>query len=232
MSWTTKTDYASLAIADKLICKVANENRSGQYLEKTGQHGAICATKAFGLANAAPANEYTVAKDITFTAGQIKIGAVTTVGDGKYMLQSVSIKTTGGGEPTVSATSVRVEAGAATDNYFAVPAFELSADDIAQILFDAFTVGGEGCELTECGAEIGGEVGLHTVNGDPVASDPHAAKIQVTVTILQAGEAEPTLTPAEGWEVSSPLTPTDPDSDLPTWTATLTKPLEKTLKAA
>lgn len=232
MSWESKTDYCGLAVANKLICKSSTENRSGQYLERTGQHGAICATRAYGTENASPSNEYAVAADVSFAAGAITLGAVKEVDGRKYMLQSVSVKTSSAGEPTVSATAVQVEDGATTGNCFRVPAFVLSADDVAQILLGAFTLAGEGCELTECGAEISCTVGLHTVNGDPVASDPHTAHVQVSVSVLQAGAAEPTLTAADGWDVSSPLTCGDPDADLPTWTATLSRPLEKTRAAS
>jgi len=232
MSWESKTDYCGLAINGKLIVKSSNENRSGQYLEKTGANGAICATKAFGTANASPSNEYAVIDDISFTAGQISLGAVTTQNQKKYMLQSVSVSTGSATEPTFSATCVQVEDGATTGNRFQVPAFDLSADDIAQILFAAFTLGGSGCELTQCNAEISCTVGLHTVNGDPKASDPHTAHLQVTATILQADTAAPTVTPGSGWDVSSPLSCDDPDADLPTWSVTLTKPLTKTAGSA
>ena len=228
MSWNSKTDYCGLAVADKIICKGANGNRAGQYLEKTGQHGAICATKLYGTKNASPNNEYTVADDATLA---IVLGSVAAVDGNKYMLQSVSVGTGSATEPTLSATAVQVEDGATTGNRFAVPSLSLSADDIAQILFGAFTLSGDGCELTQCNAEIGCTVGLHTVNGDPVASDPHTAHIQLSVTVLQTGDEAPAVTPADGWELSAPLTCNDPDADLPTWTCSLSKALEKTLKS-
>lgn len=232
MSWESKTDYCGLAIANKLICKSANENRSGQYLEKTGEHGDIVATKPFGTANASPSNEYSVVDDISFTSGQIALGAVASVSSKKYMLQSVSISTGSATEPTFSATSVQVEDSATTGNKFEIPAFDLSADDIAQILFDAFTLTGSGCEVTQCNAEISCTVGLHTVNGDPRASDPHTAHIQVTATILQTDSTPPTVSPGNGWDVSSPLSCDDPDADLPTWSVTLSKKLAKTIQAS
>lgn len=225
MSWEAKQDYCGLAVANKIICKASNENRAGQYLEKTGQHGAICATRLYGTKNASPSNEYAVADDATLA---IVLGSVTTVDGKKYMLQSVSVSTGSATEPTLSATAVQVEDGATTGNRFAVPSLSLSADDVAQILFGAFTLAGAGCELTQCNAEIGCTVGLHTVNGDPVASDPHTAKVALSVTVLQTGDTPPTVTPADGWELSAPLTCSDPDSDLPTWTCSLSRPLEKT----
>ncbi len=229
MSWTNKTDYCGLADGTSIILKAATENRSGSYLEKTGEHGDIIATKAYGDKNASPSNDYAIAKAKTF--GAVKLGTVTAVDSAKFMLQSISISTGSAAEPTMSATAVRVEDGATTDSTFDVPSFSVSPDDIAQFLFGAFTLSGTGCELTQCNAEISCTVGLSTVNGDPVASDPHTAHIQLSITVIQTGDVAPSVTPAEGWDLSAPLTCADPDSDLPTWTCSVTKPIAKTLAA-
>ena len=228
MSWASKQDYCGLA-GDAIVCKSANENRSGSYLEKTGEHGDIIATKAYGTANASPSNEYAVKADATLA---IVLGDVQTVDGKKYMLQSVSVGTGSATEPTLSATAVQVEDGAVTGNKFAAPSLSLSPDDIAQFLFDGFTLSGNGCELTQCNAEVSCTVGLTTVNGDPVASDPHTAHIQLSITVIQTGTTEPTVTPASGWDLSAPLTCSDPDADLPTWTCSVSKPIEKTLAGA
>lgn len=229
MSWASKQDYCGLAVTGKLICRKADENRSGSYLEKTGEHGDIVATKAYGTANASPSNEYAIAADVTLAP---VLGAVTAVDGKKYMLQSVSVSTGSATEPTLSATAVQVEDGAATGNKFAAPSTALSPDDVAQFLFGGFTLSGTGCELTQCNAEISCTVGLTTVNGDPVASDPHTAHVTLSVTVIQTGETAPTVTPASGWDLSAPLTCSDPDADLPTWTCSVSKPIAKTLATA
>ena len=228
MSWAAKQDYCGLADGTAIICKSATENRSGSYLEKTGEHGDIVATKLYGTANASPSNEYAIAKEKTLA---VTLGQVQTVDGKQYMLQSVSISTGSATEPTMSATAVQVEDGATTGNCFKCPAFTLSPDDVAQFLFGAFTLGGDGCEITQVGAEISCTVGLSQVNGDPVASDPHTAHVQLSITVIQTGTAEPTITPADGWELSAPLTCSDPDSDLPTWTCSVSKAIEKTMAA-
>ena len=228
MSWAAKQDYCGLADGTAIKCKDSNENRSGSYLEKTGQHGDIVATKLYGTANATPANVYTIAKEKSLS---VTLGSVQTVDGHQYMLKSVSISTGSATEPTMSATAVQVEDGATTGNCFKCPEFTLSPDDVAQILFDAFTVGGDGCTLTQCNAEISCDVGLSKVNDDPVASDPHTAHIQLAITILQTGDAAPTVTPTDGWELSAPLSCSDPDSDLPTWTCSVSRPLTKTMAA-
>lgn len=231
MSWDSKNDYCGIA-TDGLVCKAQNDNGSAQYLEKPGQHGEIAATKMYG-AVLAPSCEYTVEKDVTLA--NIELGKIVSGEDGKkFALQTVSIGTSAGGEPTVSASSVQVE-DAATDgnsNHFSVPSFYLSKDEVAQILFSAFTLTGASCELTECGAEISCNVGTHLVNGYPRASDVANGKIVVTATIGQYGTAKPAVSPAEGWDVSAPLSSSDPDADYPVWTVSLTKTLEKTMRAA
>jgi len=233
MSWENKTDYCGLAIANKLSVKSATENRSGQYLEKLGQKGQIAATKSYGTANASPSVEYLIEDDISFTDGQIKLGEVKTVDGNKYALQTVDFSTGAGQEPTMSATSVQVEAAAATGRTFNLPAFELSKEEIAQILFSAFSLPqgtqqapkNVACEVTQVTGQASCVIGLHTNNADPKASSVHSGKLTVTATIGQYGEQAPEVTAAQGWDVSSPLTSSDPDSDMPTWTITLSKPL-------
>lgn len=224
MSWDSKIDYCGLADTGKLQIKASTMNRSGQYLEKLGADGAIAATKSFGVQDS-PSCEYTVLSSFTLTGK--KLGAVTEV-DGKcYALQSIHYETASGAEPKFSANSVQVEDGATAGGKFDVPGLELSPDEVAAILLSAFTLTGTGCELTKCAADVSCTVGTHKVNGVTVASGSHSAHVQISVTIGQYGDVEPTLTAAEGWDVSSPLTCSDPDSDFPEWTATLSKPIAK-----
>lgn len=229
MSWETKTDYCGFAADGKLQIKSATMNRSGQYLEKLGQNAAIAATKAFGV-NDSPSCDYTVVAAHTLTG--VKLGKIVTADGKKYALQSLKYECGAGSEPTFSASSREVESTAtdATCNHFDVPEFEISPEEVAEILASAFTLTGEMCELTKCSLEASCTVNVHTVNGVVVASDVHTGHIQVSVTIGQYGEALPVLTAASGWDISSPLTCTDPDSDLPEWTATLSKPLAKSVK--
>lgn len=228
MSWDNKTDYCGLAVAGKLAIKGSTMNRSGQYLEKAGKSGAICATKAFGTLDA-PNCEYTVEQPYTFAAGAIKLGAVTTVDGKRYSLASIHYECGADQEPVFSATSQEIEPTSdTTQRTFDVPSFSISPDEAAEILMSAFTLAGTGCELTKCTLDASANVKPHTINGNPVASDVTMGHVTVQIEVLQHGETAPTLTPASGWDVSSPLTSTDPDSDFPTWTATLSNPLAYT----
>ncbi len=139
MSWDKKEDYCGLAVEDKLICKASNQNRGLQTLEKNGRLGQIAATRYFADVGA-PSCDYTVASALEFK--DLRLGAVTAVDGRNYALQSISVKTSAGAEPTFSATSQQVEdtAAKATANTFAVPEFSLSPDEVAQFLFNAFTL--------------------------------------------------------------------------------------------
>lgn len=228
MSWETKTDYAGLAVANTVIIKSSNENRSGQYLERAGQSGAIVATKAFGVL-ATPSCDYAIQAAKTYSEGDIKLGAVTTVGGKRYALQSIHYENGADQEPVFSATAQEIEASSdGTTRTFDMVGFSISPDEAAAMLASAATVGGTGCELTKCAIDGSCNVKPHTVNGTPVASDATMGKAVVSLTILQTSTTTPTVTPGTGWELSSPLTCEDPDADLPVWTCALTKPLTYT----
>jgi len=240
MSWETKTDYCGLEVANKLLCKSGTANTTSQYLEKHGANGDYVKTKVFGT-RSAPANAYTVADDVTFTGK--KLGEVTTADGHKYALEKLSWSTGADQEPTVDASAQEVKATATTGNYFALPEFSISPDQTAQIpsfkfpvaqgqtatSVPAFTLGGTDCELQTCGGEASCSVKTNDKNGDPQAHDVTNGHIVLNMTIAQYGNAVPTLTPGTDWDVSSPLTCDEPDSDMPTWTATLTHPLTKTM---
>lgn len=95
------------------------------------------------------------------------------------------------------------------------------------MLFSAFTYGGTGCFLTDASYTLQASIGKATVNGEPVASDVTEGMIEASVTFTQTGAAEPTLSAGTDWQITSPLACTNPDANYPTWSATLTKYLQK-----
>ena len=228
MSWNSKTDYCGLAVEGKIILKSATQNRTGQYLEKPGSKSAICATKPFGAASA-PSCDYAIKGSKSFAAGDIKLGAVTTVDGTRYALASVRYECGADTEPTYTGTAQEIEATSdGTQRTFDVPAFSISPDEAAEIIMSAAPLTGTGCELTRCTMEASAYIKLHTVNGVIVSSDVTAGHVVVSLEILQSGDTEPTVTAGSGWDISSPLTCTDPDADFPTWSCELTKPLAYT----
>lgn len=233
MSWNSKTDYCGLAVEGKIIIKSATQNKSGQYLEKPGTSSAICATKPFGAADA-PSCDYAIKGAKSFGAGEIKLGAVTSITVGnvtkRYALASVRYENGADVEPTFTGTAQEIEATSdGTQRMFDVPAFDVSPDEAAEIIMSAATVGGTGCELTHCTMEASANIKIHTVNGVIVSSDVTVGHVVVSLEILQSGDEEPTVAPSSGWDISSPLTCTDPDADFPTWSCELSKPLAYTV---
>lgn len=258
MSWESKPDYCGLAIDTdgnngqganhSLPVKSATEGRQSQYLEKHGRLGDYKATKVFGN-RASPSNSYTVAGEVTITGKAL--GTVNTVDTKKYALESVKWSTGADSEPTFEASAQQVADTGATRNTFVIPEFKISPDHVAQIPAFKFPVASGqtaefvpafslpegtaqaaknvGVELTQVNGEITCSVKTNDKNGDPKAHDVTNGHIVLNVTLGQYGTDKPELTPGDGWDLSAALTCEDPDSDMPTWTCTLTHPLEKTM---
>ena len=248
MSWETKQDYCDLAIEDALSVKSATEGRTAQYLEKHGRLGDYKATKVFGN-RASPTNAYTVEAEATIT--EKKLGDITTVEQKKYMLHAIRFTTGADAEPTFEGSAAQVEDSAELRNYFEVPEFKISPDHVAQIPAFKFPVPqgqtaefvpafslpagtqqsptNVGVELTQVSGEISASPKTNDRNGDPKAHDVTNGHIVLQLTIGQYGEQTPTIVPAEGWDMSAPKTVDDQDSDMPTWTCTLSRPLPKTM---
>ena len=232
MSWEAKTDYCGLATGTNPCVKVksSNPNNSSQYLEKLGQDGAIAATKLYGTKNASPSCEYTILKAGNLT---VQIGSVTTVDGKRYALQSVVYKKTAGGEPTLSATSVRIEDTTdGEDQKFEAVTIHVDPEETAEFAIGTNPISGDDCEVTEVTTTVSGTVSPHTVNGDPVASGVHSGKVEVDISIGQYGEDEPEFGTYAGFEKSQIENPDEPDSDLPSWTVKYTKPLAKATTSA
>ena len=248
MSWEAKQDYCGLAIANALTVKSATEGRTAQYLEKHGANGDYKATKVFGN-RASPTNAYTVEAEATVTGK--KLGGITTVDSKKFMLTGVKFSTGADAEPTVEGSAMEVESAAAVRNYFDIPEFKISPDHVAQIPSFKFPVPqgqtaefvpafslpagtqqaptNVGVELTQVSCEISCSGKTNDKNGDPKAHDVTNGHIVIQLTLGQYGEQVPTITPGDGWDMSAPNTVDDPDSDMPTWTCTLSRPLEKVM---
>lgn len=243
MSWESKQDYCGCA-DDTLPVKGANEGRQVQYLEKHGRLASYKATKVFGN-RASPSNSYTVAGDVDITGKAL--GTVNAVETKKYALESIKWSTGADSEPTFDATAQQVADDDATRNTFKIPDFKISPDHVAQIPEFKWEDDGDyvpafslpegtaqaaknvGVELTKCDGEASCSVKTNDKNGAPQAHDVTNGHIVLQITLGQYGEQKPELTPGDGWDVSGALTCDDPDSDMPTWTATLSHPLEKTM---
>lgn len=228
MAFKDKVDYFGIADSDRIVCTSSSDGGSASVAEAKGEDGSIVAHEVYGE-KIAPSCDYLLKAAWGRGAespapNPVKLGGVTSAGGAFVALTSLTITTSAGSAPTVSAGGEQVEGEGST---YSVPAFSLPKTHRAQILFSAFELGGAGCHLTEAGYAAGCTLSKAEKEGVCLAHDVVEGKIECSVTIIQTGSAEPTIAPGDGWNVTSPLAESNPDADYPTWSATLTMYLTK-----
>ena len=243
MAFAPKIDFSGLGtlFTNNLAIRSDNPNFSSEEYKPTGQHGDFIELEEFGL-DASPANSFAVIKDIVAEPGKLTLGTVRSVTAGgytdkKYALESVTINTTGGAEPTLDATSKMVEdsADTASSSTYSIPAFTLRKRHCAQDIFDAIKSVTGPAEMTACSTEIGCKVQPTKVAGVILASDVKEGQIVVTASFLRKGSDFSTpivVTPADGWTVKEVVSPDNPETSKPTVQFTLTKLLTKSEPAS
>ena len=219
MAFQDKTDYFGLATdSSGLVLTSSTENKSATVITAQDEKGDVVAEEIVGQTSA-PSCTYVVKKDATLT-GQ-KLGSAA----GGYVISNISITTGAGNPPGITVTGESVPASTHTDCYYDTPSCTVEVCHHAQILFSAFTLTGAGCHLTSANYTISGSLTKATKDGETIAYDISDGKIEVQVEIVQTGTAAPTLTPGDGFTITSPMTKTEGDAAYPTWSATLTKHL-------
>ncbi len=225
MAFLVKLDY--FGIADTaIVVKSSTEGASQSVAEAKGADGAIVATTIYGR-TAAPSCDYALKGNVTKAEGDLALGEVKEVNEKSYALTNVTINTSAGGEPTISASGEQVEDNATAGCKFSLPAFNLLTRHHAQILMEAFTFTGTGCHLQSANYTASCNLAKGTKDGDCLAHDVIEGKIECAVEFVQTGADAPVVTPGEGWILTSPLTLTNSDSSYGTWGCTLTKYLAK-----
>lgn len=226
-----KEDYFGLADGTMLVCSSSDDGKSNEVAEATGQDGSVVAHNVYGE-KIAPSNEY-VMKAVTFqkAAGDIALGQIFTLADGKtsICLNSLTIGTSAGSAPTFSASGEQVEDNSTGVCQYSLPEFSVTKKHHAQVLFGAFNDGGygEGVHLKSASYTISGSITKGEKEGKCLTHDIIEGKIECSVDFISVAGNEPTLTAGEGWEVTSVLACSNPDSDWPSYSATLTKYLVK-----
>lgn len=234
MAFQAKTDFCGLSsiteLAQLLLVRSDNENKTAENYQPQGQDGSIIANEVFGE-DSAPSNSYGLKGDINLAAGKIKLNKITEINGKKYALESVTISTSGGSPVAISATCQEIESGASENGqcHYSVPALTILKKHHAQILFGAFTITGAGCSLTECEAVIGGSISKDKVEGVKVSSDINSGLITVTGTVLQSGSTVPTIAAntTDGWVLTAPPTCANDEAVYKTYSFTVTKALAK-----
>lgn len=235
MAIPAKTDYCGLAttFANSLVTVADEENPSPSKYQPQGQDGSFIATEVYGE-DAAPTNTYKLKADIDADAGDLVLNSVTTIDGKKYALEQVTISTSGGAAPAITATCRRVEAGAtdAANCLYEIPAFVLKRIQHAQDIFSALTLTGSGSVFTQLDATIGCTVNPESANGILIASDANSGAITITGTILQSGTTAPTLSAGTGWTITQTPACSNPENQYKSYSFEVQKILAKTAPTA
>jgi len=225
MAFLTKVDPFGIS-SSTLAVKSTSDGNSGSVAEATDENGTIVAQEAYGQ-RMAPSAEYALKAETTFD--EIVLGGVSTYKTKRVVLTNFTVNTSAGGEPTISASGEEVEASSdgTCPATYTVPEFTLGVCHHAKILFSAFSISGTGCYLNSANYTAACENGTATVEGVVVAHGVYGAYLEVTAEIVATSGTTPTVTPGQGWVVSSPLAETNPDAEYPTYSITLRKPIAK-----
>lgn len=228
MAMKEKTDYFHMLdeggeFEGSAALLSSSESRSASVVTAKDERGDVVASQVFGE-KISPACEYVLTNEkvIAFSLGG---GWMTAADERPVAITSITISTAAGAAPKISVSGETVKEEIV---WVTAPETTVSPRHHAQILFDAFALGGERNYLTAANYTFSGTLSTVTKDGEVLTAELMECKIEASVTIRQVGSAKPVLTPGEGWEVQSPLTVVENDADpYPTWTAKLVKYVAK-----
>lgn len=224
MSFKSKTDFFGLATGGLVITE-SNENVAASTAEGHNEKGDIVAYEVFGE-TMSPECTYVLSADASLSSmkcGQPIAGTGDYSGK-KFTLGNVTINTAAGSPPSIQASGEEIPASSThSDCTYTFPASTLKLCHHAQILWGAFTLGGDGCYLQQANYTAGGTISRATKDGETVAYDVVDGQLTVNITVLQTGDTAPTVTPGTDWVITSPMTCSNPDADYPSWSCTLSR---------
>ena len=151
------------------------------------------------------------------------LGSVNTVDTDVVVLLGCDISTSAASAPEVTLSGESIQTGGTASSTVTLPAITLSPRHKAQILAGAFTLAGEGCNLTSCSLSVRANITRATVSGDTVTHDVSGAEIVVSGTVQQTGATAPTIEAGAGWELTTPQSRANPDEGYIEWTFEATK---------
>lgn len=222
-TFTNDEDYIGLEEEGKLLLTTHALGKSSNNVEKTGANGAYAASRTFGTTCAPSCSYEIIAAIATFKKLLGKVYQNTrALATGPIALRSFTISTSAGGKPTFTAEGVQIEAGATGAAHFFQTSEIAISPDYHALLFGAATFTGSAtCDLSESTYTAECSLEPTKVDGVPVASDATAGKETVTLRFWSSNGA-PSITEANGWNITSPLTRTRDDGDFEVWECTLT----------
>ena len=225
MSFRTKHDFFGLTSTAGVVITESNENKTASTAEGHNEKGDVVAFEVFGE-TMSPQCSYVLSADASLAS--MKCGTVI-AGTGdyagkKFTLGNVTINTSAGSPPTIQASGEEIPSTATTsDCTYTFPASTLKACHHAQILWGAFTLGGDGNYLQQANYTAGGTISRATKDGKTVSFDVVDGKLEASLTIIQTGDTAPTVTAGTDWTSTAPLNCSNPDADYPSWSCTLSR---------
>lgn len=162
-----------------------------------------------------PSGVYTVEApgDLAFV-----LGTVNTVETMAVVLLGCEISTGAATPPEVTLSGESIQSGGKASSTITLPMVTLSPRHKAQILAGAFTLDGVGCNLTACNLSANANLTRATVDGETVSHDVSGCEMVVSGTVIQTGSTEPTITPGDGWTLTTPKSKDNPDEGYIEWT--------------
>ena len=145
-SFQDKIDHFGLTTNAPLEVIGNDDGASNEYNEYHAQDGSFIDHIVYGEKQE-PSDEIEMTGDWTISADTVKLGGVSNVDSKKFALAELTIETTAGELPTVNSSGKQVQDDAVTTRYYALPSTVVKNDETAQVLWDAFTLSGEGCHL-------------------------------------------------------------------------------------
>lgn len=233
-------DYFGLetATTNALKVKSSAENRSKQSSSGANSYGDITVVDSFGD-TAAPSAEYEVIAALASASFPV-LGTCATVASlaNPVVLGTVTINTSNGAAPTVSASGSMVQSGAATLREYTLPTFSLTARHRAQDFLAAVDIkigdstasGVTDYGLESVSATFPIEITLAQPKGVVANYDIHGGTATASYTMNWYASTAPTivLTAAAataGYTISSPVTKADPEGGYTQYTWTVSLPM-------
>lgn len=233
MAFLEKTDFCGLAAKFQNAIQVRddNENASSQTYAPATNDGDIFVEEVYGD-DSAPSNNYAIKATVNNTANdplKIGAGAVKTVNQKKFALETLTVNTSAGTPVAISATCQELEADAAdTGTCFIIPPFKIETKHKAQDIFGAIN-SVTNATMTQLNHTIGCTITKDKIAGLNISSDANSGLITITGRLLQKSTAQnaaaPTITVTDGWTIRQKLTRTNPESSYPEYAFTLTRAL-------
>lgn len=224
MALKTKVDYYGLSSSGWEVSDTSENREVGYVAEAQGPDGFLVAVDAAGEV-VAPEVNYIATSDATLAS--VVLGSVKTILGKKVALGGITINTSAGSAPTMTATGSQIEDNGTAHCTCTLGGVSVSALYHAQD-FGLFTVSGG--QLTQSTLTITGDVATTRVDGVIKSSDLVGGSIEVTGTIVGVTNAGAISTPTVTLDepsgnvltgvLTQPVSETNPNGEFPTYTFT------------